>query len=102
MPSAGGYRYLSSLNMAVGSSGGVSNSTTSFSAVTRFVRLCVPGALSATSGVRFVIGESPVADSTSAYLPPNVVEIVPVTPGQKIAVLSNDSILPSINIVQMF
>ena len=63
-----------------------------FGAQTRVIRVCASGAYTATGGVRIEVGDNPTASNTSPLLPLNVIDYLIVSPGQKIAALSNDTI----------
>lgn len=101
------FRHIASREMVVQSTGGASESTTSLSAQTYFVRLCATAAVSSvagTAGVRYVVGDAVAglaATGSSALLPVNWVEIVKVTPGQKVAALSNNGNAATLSIVEL-
>lgn len=92
------YRIIASRNLACASTGGAAGSTTALGAQTYAVEIAVA---SATGGVRFLIGDSPVADSTSPYLPPNFPMRFKCTPGQKISAISQDAGTPTLVIVEL-
>ena len=53
-------------------------------------------------GVRIKVGDgTPVADANSTLLPLNWVEIIAVTPGQKIAVLGNNTGTGSVSVTEL-
>ena len=60
------------------------------------------GLLAATNtGVRIIVGDgTPVAVATSTLLPLNWEQIILVTPGQKIAALSDKAATGSLNITE--
>ena len=60
------------------------------------------GVVSATiDGVRIAIDASPTATATSYLLPVNWVEIIKVSPGQKIAVLGNNTGTGSVSVTEL-
>ena len=82
------YRILATQNVSYAAAGGASAQSTAFASQTRYIRVCSVGVVSATiDGVRIAIDASPTATATSYLLPVNWVEIIKVSPGQKIAVL---------------
>ena len=88
----------------VASAAGAAVSTAVFGTETFAVQLNFPGSVSSTSGVRFKVGnvaEAPVADSTSALLPANWIQVFKVTPGQRVSAISNDAGTPTLSIVEL-
>ena len=63
--------------------------------------MTAPGVLSATSGLRILVGDNPTAIATSTLLPVNWVEYIHVTPGQKIAVISNDTVTGNLSVTEL-
>jgi len=63
--------------------------------------VCVQGAITATSGVRIAVGDTPTASNTSPLLPVNWIEYIKVTPGQKIAALSNDTVTGTLSVTEL-
>lgn len=62
--------------------GAASAASTAFGSQTYGVRIC------STVACRYVVGDgTPAALATSAYLPPNWVEVLTCSPGQKVAVI---------------
>lgn len=62
--------------------GATSAASTAFGGQTYQIRI------SSTTACRYIIGDgTPTALATSAYLPPNVIEVLTCSPGQKIAVI---------------
>jgi hypothetical protein len=88
-------------NVAFAAAGGASAQSNAFSAQTYWIRVCVQGAITATSGVRIVVGDNPTASSSSPLLPVNWIEYIAVGPGQKIAVLSNDTITGTLSVTEL-
>jgi len=95
------YRHATSSNVTFNAAGGASVQSAAFGAQTRYIRICVQGAITATSGVRIAIGDNPTASASTALLPVNWVEYVKVTPGQRIAVLGNDTVTGSLSLVEL-
>src|ERR1700694_2246743 len=97
------YRQGASQNVAYAAAGGASAPSAVFGPATYWIRVCAVGLPSATlDGVRIVVGDgTPVADANSTLLPLNWVEIIAVTPGQKIAVLGNNSGTGSVNVTEL-
>src|SRR5262245_63403185 len=87
------FRHGASQDVTWATSGGASAASSTFGSQTYWVRLCAVGVVDSThDGVRYQVGDgTPTATSTSALLPLNWVEIVQVSPGQKVAVLGNNS-----------
>jgi hypothetical protein len=82
---------------------GASTASTTFGTQTRAIRVSVPGAITATSGVRIAVGDgTPTASATSALLPVNWIEYIIVTSGQKIAVLGNDTVTGNLRRLAIF
>ena len=96
------FRFISSQDVSYAASGGTSAASTAFGAQTRWIRVCAVGLLSATNtGVRIIVGDgTPVAVATSTLLPLNWEQIILVTPGQKIAALSDKAATGSLNITE--
>jgi len=95
----------SAQNVAFAAAGGASAQSAAFGSQTRAIRVCVPipysGTGSTAVGVRIEIGDNPTASASSALLPGNEPEVFIVSPGQKIAVLSNDATTGNLNVVQL-
>jgi hypothetical protein len=96
------YRQGASQNVAYNAAGGASAASTAFGSQTRAIRVCVPGVVAAGSGVRVIVGGgTPTATATSTLLPTNWVEYYIVTPGQKIAVLGNDTVTGNLSVTEL-
>jgi len=96
------YRQGATQNVAYNAAGGASAASAAFGPETYWIRVSAPGVLSATSGVRIKVGDgTPAADATSTLLPVNWVEVVQVTPGQKIAAISNDSVTGNLSVTEL-
>lgn len=96
------YRPDASQNVSYAAAGGASASSNAFGSQTRAIRVTTVGVLSGTlDGVRYQIGSSPTASSTTTLLPLNWVETIKVNPGEKIAVLGNNTGTGSVNITEL-
>jgi hypothetical protein len=97
------YRQGASQNVAYAAAGGASAASAAFGSQIYWIRVASVGVPSATlDGVRIKVGDgTPVADANSALLPLNWVEIVAVTPGQKIAVLGNNTGTGSVSVTEL-
>jgi hypothetical protein len=96
------YRPLASQNVAYAAAGGASAQSTAFASQTRYIRVCAVGVVSGTiDGVRIAIDSNPTAVATSYLLPVNWVEIIKVSPGQKIAVLGNNTGTGSVSVTEL-
>ena len=96
------FRFITSQNVAYAASGGSSAASNAFGAQTRWIRVVAAGVVNATNnGVRIIVGETPVADSTSMLLPLNWEQIIMVTPGQKVAALSDKAATGSLNVTEL-
>jgi hypothetical protein len=95
------YRQGAPQNVAYNAAGGASVQSTTFGPQTHWIRVTAPGVLSATSGLRIKVGDNPTADATSTLLPVNWVEYIHVTPGQKIAVISNDTVTGNLSVTEL-
>jgi hypothetical protein len=58
-------------------------------------------ASASNDGARINVGDNPTASSTSALLPLNWVEYIKCTPGQKVAVLGNNTATGSVTVVEL-
>ena len=95
------FRQGASQNIAYAAAGGSSAASSAFDTQTRAIRVSVPGVISATSGVRIVVGDgTPTASATSVLLPVNWIEYIVVT-GQKIAVLGNDTVTGNLSVTEL-
>ncbi len=89
-------------NVSYNAAGGASTQSTAFGAQTRYIRVAVQGAITATGGVRISVGDNPTASATTTLLPVNWVEYIATGPGQKIAVLGNDTVTGTVNVTELF
>ena len=96
-------RPLTSTNLAYAAAGGASAASAAFGAQTYFVRVIATGVIASTlDGVRVAFGDgTPTATSTSMLLALNSPETFAVTPGQKLAVVGNQSGTGTISITEM-
>jgi hypothetical protein len=88
------FRILATQNVAYAVSGGASAASAAFGSQTRWIRVAavVGTAAAIGDGVRIVVGDgTPTATATSAFLPPNWVEYIKCSPGQRVAVLGNNA-----------
>jgi hypothetical protein len=96
------YRILASQNVSYAAAGGASAQSTAFASQTRYIRVCAVGVVSASiDGVRIAIDGNPTATSTSYLLPVNWVEYIKCTPGQRIAVLGNNTGTGSVSVSEL-
>ena len=96
------YRHRTTQNVAYAAAGGSSAQSTAFGSQTYAIRICSAGIVSATiDGVRIAVGDNPTASATSALLPVQWVEYVKCSPGQKIAVLGNNTGTGSVNVTEL-
>lgn len=95
------YRQGATQNVAANAAGGASTQSTAFGGQTFYIVVSFTGAYTATCGLRIAIGDNPTASGTSQLVPPNLPVIFACSPGQKIAVLSNDTATPSVSVTEM-
>jgi hypothetical protein len=96
------YRHKTTQNVSYAAAGGASAQSTAFGSQTYAIRVCSVGVVSATiDGVRYAIGENPTATATTELMPVNWVEYIKVGPGQKIAVLGNNTGTGTVNVVEL-
>lgn len=96
------YRPSTSQNVSYNAAGGASAQSAAFGSQTYWIRVVSVGVVSATiDGVRIAIGTNPTASATSTLLPVNWVEYIKVTPGEKIAVLGNNTGTGTVNITEL-
>lgn len=89
--------------VAYAAAGGASAPSAAFGPATYAIRICATGAITATGGIRIAVGDgTPVASAASELLPLNWLEYILVNPGQKIAVLSNDTVTGSLSITELW
>jgi hypothetical protein len=96
------FRPKATQNVAYAAAGGASAQSTAFGSQTYHIRVCAVGVVSASiDGVRIVVGENPTATATSTLLPVNWKEYIKCTPGQKIAVLGNNTGTGTVSVVEL-
>ena len=96
------YRILATQNVAYNAAAGASTQSAAFGSQTRYIRVVSPGLLSASiDGVRIAVGENPTATATSALLPVQWMQHLKVSPGQKIAVLGNNTGTGTVNVTEL-
>jgi hypothetical protein len=95
------YRILGASKLSYAASNGTAASTSSVGSMTQFVQLSAAGSASSTGGVRFVIGDAPVADSNGTLLPSSWIQVYKISPGQKISAISNDAGTGSLNVTEL-
>jgi hypothetical protein len=97
------YRPGASQNLAYAAAGGSSAASTAFGPQTFFIRLSAVGLVDSTNtGCRYAIGSAPVATASSVLLPLNWVgDPIKVTPGQKVAAISNSASIGSLSITEL-
>lgn len=88
-----------STNVAYNAAGGASTQSTALSANCSMVQISFHLG-STNTGVRIAVGLNPTATSTSTLLPASGTWFVAVSPGWKIAVLSDDTGTGSINVTE--
>ena len=96
------FRQGAAQNVAYTASGSSSAASTAFGSQTRAIRVSIPGVVSATSGVRIVVGDgTPTASATSSLLPVNWIEYIVCSPGQKVAVIGNDAVTGNLSVTEL-
>ncbi len=98
----GSFRHGVVQQITFAAAGGASANSAAFGTETYAIRVTCAGAITATAGVRIVVGDgTPSATSTSELLPVNWVEYIICSPGQKIAALSNDTITSILSVTEL-
>jgi hypothetical protein len=74
-----------------------------FGTQTKRIRVCFPGSTSSTGGCRYTVVDPGVTVSSTAgpFLPANIIEVVKVTPGQRVSAISNDAGTFSLSITEL-
>ena len=91
-------------NVAYNAAGGASAASTAFAAQTYQIRVIAVSAVAGAvgDGVRIIISDgTPTAVATSTFMALNVFEYFTCSPGQRIAVLSNNASTGSISVTEM-
>lgn len=100
MSMQGASRLGASQNLAFNAAGGASVASTAFGVQTYQVRVSFTGA--AGNGARITVGDgTPVAGAASTLLPANWVEYITVTPGQKLAAISDTATAGTLSITEI-
>lgn len=96
-------RPITNQNVSYAAAGGASAASSAFGSQTYFVRVLSVGVVSATiDGVRVQFGDgTPTATSSSMLVAVNFPETFAVSPGQKVAVLGNNTGTGTVNITEM-
>jgi hypothetical protein len=96
------YRQKATQSVAYNAAAGASTQSAAFGSQTYWIRVCSAGVVSASiDGVRIAVGDNPTATATSALLPVQWVEYIKCGPGQKIAVLGNNTGTGSVNVTEL-
>jgi hypothetical protein len=96
------YRHRVTQNVAYNAAAGASTQSAAFGSQTYAIRICSAGIVSATiDGIRIAVGDNPTASATSALLPVQWVEYIKCSPGQKIAVLGNNTGTGNVNVTEL-
>jgi hypothetical protein len=96
------YRQRATQNVAYNAAAGASTQSSAFGSQTYFIRVSSVGVVSASlDGVRIAVGDGPVASSTSTLLPLNWVEYIKCSPGQKVAVLGNNTGTGTVTVTEL-
>jgi hypothetical protein len=96
------FRHKATQNIAYNAAAGASTQSAAFGSQTYMIRVCSAGVVSASiDGVRIAVGDNPTAAATSALLPVQWVEYIKCSPGQKIAVLGNNTGTGSVNVTEL-
>lgn len=98
------YRQGASANLPYAAAGGASAPSAAFGAQTYWIRVCAVANYPAVTGdgVRIVVGDgTPTAGAASTLLPLDWVEVIAVTPGQRIAAISNNATTGSLSITEL-
>ena len=96
------YRQKATQNVAYAAAGGASAQSTAFGSQTYYIRVLAVGVVSATiDGVRIAVGENPTATATSTLLPVNWTQYIKCSPGQKIAVLGNNTGTGTVSVTEL-
>jgi hypothetical protein len=90
--------------VAVASVGGAAASSSAFGTQTYAIRLAYPGSTSSTGGCRIAIvspNDNAVSSTQGTLLPPNWVQVVRCSPGQRVSAISNDAGTFSLSITEL-
>ena len=96
------YRIIGTQNVAFAAAGGASAASNAFGSQTYWILVSAVGLYAAGSGIRIAIGDgTPTASATSTLVPVNFPMVFAVTPGQKVACLSNDATTGSLSVTEL-
>jgi hypothetical protein len=90
--------------LAVASVGGAAASSSAFGTQTYAIQLSYPGSTSSTGGCRVAIvspNDNAVSSTAGTLLPPNWVNVVRCSPGQRVSAISNDAGTFSLSITEL-
>jgi hypothetical protein len=97
------YRLGTAQALAVASAGGTATSSSVFGTQTKRIRVCFPRLDFIDWRLRYTVVDPGVTVSSTAgpLLPANWVEVVKVTPGQRVSAISNDAGTFSLSITEL-
>jgi hypothetical protein len=97
------WRLSTAQALAVASVGGAAASSSAFGTQTYAIQVAYPGSTSSTGGCRYTVVDPGVTVSSTAgpLLPANFIEVVKVTPGQRVSAISNDAGTFSLSITEL-
>ena len=98
------WRLAAAQALSVASAAGAAVSTTIVGSQTYAVSLSFPGSVSSTGGCRVAVvspGDSAVSSTQGALLPPNWIQEIKVTPGQRVSAISNDAGTFSLSVTEL-
>ena len=95
------FRNSTVTNLAYSSSAGTAASTAGFGTQTLYISITAAGAYTSTGGVRYTTGKGAVATSSSPLLPFNWTQVIKVSPGEQLSVLSNDGVAGTVVVVEL-
>jgi ABC-type cobalamin transport system permease subunit len=98
------WRLSTAQALAVASVGGAAASSSAFGTQTYAIQLAYPGSTSSTGGCRIAIvspNDNAVSSTQGTLLPPNWVNVVRCSPGQRVSAISNDAGTFSLSITEL-
>jgi hypothetical protein len=98
------WRLSTAQAVAVASVGGAAASSVVFGTQTYAIQLSYPGSTSSTGGCRYAVidvGAAAVSSTAGTLLPPNLVQVVRCSPGQRVSAISNDAGTFSLSITEL-
>jgi hypothetical protein len=90
--------------LAVASVGGAAACSSAFGVKTYAIQVAYPGSPSSTGGCRIAIvspNDNAVSSTAGTLLPPNWVQVVRCSPGQRVSAISNDAGTFSLSITEL-